>query len=90
MSIHGTPTTTESTDTEPRAPRNGLAQALLEADPETPVEELPKLLEDVERWVCTTCGKKNFVKPKNDHCGQCGCTTSFDRVVPSGGDEADE
>lgn len=86
MSIHDTPNTSESTETEPRGPRNGIAQALLEADPETPVEDIPKLLEDVERWVCTDCGKKNFVKPT--HCGQCG-TKTFDRVVPSGGDESD-
>lgn len=86
MSIHEPRTTTESTDTDSPEPRNGLAQALWEADPDTPIEELPKLLDDVERWVCTGCGRKNFTKPE-----RCGCgSATFDRVVPSGGDEADE
>lgn len=80
MSIHDTPNTNESTETETRGPRNGIAQALLEADPDTPIEELPKLLEDVEHWVCTSCGRKNFVRPT--HCGECG-TETFEQVVPS-------
>ncbi len=80
MSIQRTPNTTESTETEPRGPRNGLAQALLEADKDDIPGNASKVIEGVERWVCAGCGKQNLVRPT--HCGDCGEET-FDRVVPS-------
>ena len=73
-------TQTESTDSKRnRAPRNGLALALLEADPDTPLEEIPQLVKHVERWVCAGCGKKNFGRPHQ--CAKCR-STHFEKVVP--------
>ena len=84
MSIHETNDTTEDREVPSPEPQNGIALALWNADPETPVEEIPKLLEDVKRWVCTDCEKETFVHPT--HCGQCGATT-FDRIVPNEEDD---
>lgn len=68
-------------------PRNGAARALLDADPETPVEEIPKLLADVERWECQGCEKQLFIRPMQ--CGDCG-GERFEKVVPNGGGAASD
>lgn len=52
------------------APRNGPARALWEADENTPVNEIASLLNDVERWECTSCGVQKFTRP--ERCSRCG------------------
>lgn len=64
------------------APRNGPAKALWDADPETPIEEIPELLRDVYRWECTDCGNVTFTHP--GRCRRCK-STDFER---HGGGEA--
>jgi len=61
-------------------PRNGPARALWEADEDTPVQQIPELLDDVERWECVECGTQKFTRP--ERCQQC-CSTEFVRVVPA-------
>ncbi|WP_049984138.1 hypothetical protein [Halorubrum sp. BV1] len=81
MSIPETNDTTEDPEVPSPDPQNGIAQALLKADPETPMKEV---LEDVKRWVCTGCGREKLNKPT--HCAECGATT-FDRIVPNEEDD---
>lgn len=64
-----------------RPPTNGPARALLNADPETPIDELPELLDDVARWECTSCGAQKFTRPEG--CSECG-EERFQKIVPSG------
>lgn len=68
-----------------RAPANGPARALWEADADTSVHEIPELLEDVERWECISCGSQRFARP--ERCGECR-STEFTRVVPSETEES--
>jgi hypothetical protein len=63
-------------------PRNGPARALWEADEDTPVGEIASLLDDVERWECTSCGKQKFTRPRC--CSRCG-GTEYQKTVPAGG-----
>lgn len=65
-------------------PRNGPARALWEADGDTPVSEIPSLLNDVERWECINCGKQKFTRPT--HCGECG-EQEWVKTLPGGGDD---
>lgn len=64
---------------EPHAPKNGFARALDEASPDTPLQELPQLVETVAHWECARCGKKKFTKPTS--CGECG-GSRFNRITP--------
>lgn len=61
------------------APRNGLARALLEADKDTPVSDLPQLLEDVARWQCENCTRQKFTRPVQ--CSECS-SEEFVKVDP--------
>lgn len=63
-------------------PKSGPARALWEADPDTPISEIPLLLESVDRWECSACGRQTFTKP--ERCGSCG-TETFDRIVRGAG-----
>jgi hypothetical protein len=63
-------------------PRNGPARALWEADKNTPVSEIGSLLDDVERWECTNCGKQKFTRPE---CCSCCGATEYQKTVPAGG-----
>lgn len=62
-------------------PRNGPARALWEADKNTPVSEIGSLLDDVERWECTSCGKQKFTRP--ERCSRCGAT-EYQKTIPTG------
>lgn len=62
-------------------PRNGPARALWEADENTPVSEISSLLDDVERWECTSCGKQKFTRP--ERCSLCG-EAEYRKTVPAG------
>lgn len=64
-------------------PTTGPARALWEADPSTPVSELPDILQTVERWECQECGNQRFTRPA--HCGGCG-EHDFEKVSPGGGE----
>jgi rubrerythrin len=64
-------------------PRNGAARALLDADPDTDVSEIPELLADVERWVCVDCGAARYTNPIT--CGECGAA-NFEKVCGVAGD----
>ncbi len=61
-------------------PRNGPARALWEADEDTPVTEIPALLEEVARWECVSCGEQRFTCPQR--CRRCGCA-DFQKTVPA-------
>lgn len=63
-------------------PRNGPARALWEADKNTHVGEIGSLLDDVERWECTSCGKQKFTRP--ERCSHCS-GVKYRKTVP--GDE---
>jgi hypothetical protein len=62
------------------APRNGLARALMEADPSKVPGNVPEILRDVERWECTGCEKHRFTCP--ERCSCCG-DTQYRKVVPA-------
>ena len=62
-------------------PRNGPARALWEADKNTPVSEIASLLDDVERWECTSCAKQKFTRP--ERCSRCSAT-EYQKTVPTG------
>jgi len=51
-------------------PRNGPARALWEADENTPVQEIPAILETVDRWECVSCEMQKFTRP--GQCSRCG------------------
>lgn len=65
-------------------PRNGLARALWDADPDTPVRELGKVLHTVDRWECTGCGALKLGVPQT--CVECGAK-EFDKIP---GEEREE
>jgi len=67
--------------TRKNAPRNGPARALWEADEDTPVGKIASLLDDVERWQCSSCGKQKFTRP--ERCTCCG-GTEYQKTVPAG------
>jgi uncharacterized OB-fold protein len=50
-------------------PRNGPSRALWEAPPDTEVEDIPRLLDDVPRYQCDQCGTQRFARPVS--CGEC-------------------
>jgi len=50
--------------------RNGPAAALAEAPPDTPVRELPRILAEVPRYECCSCGNQRFARSAT--CGECG------------------
>jgi len=62
-------------------PRNGLARALLEADPGDVPGNVPKILDSVERWECTSCGAQKFTPP--ERCTRCG-GTEYQKTIPGG------
>lgn len=55
----------------------GIARALIEADPDTPVDELGTLLEDVPTWECCDCGDQRYTNPRT--CTECG-SQQFQKV----------
>lgn len=59
--------------------RVGLARALIDADPDTPIGELGDILADVSRDKCTDCGRQTFSRPARCVCGG----TEFEKIVPS-------
>jgi hypothetical protein len=63
-------------------PRNGPARALWEADKTTPVSEIASVLDDVERWECTSCGQQKFTRP--ECCSRCG-EADYRKTVPAEG-----
>lgn len=64
MTIQDTRNTTDSIETESNNPRTGIARALFKADPETPIDELDKVVADVEHWVCKGCGRTTYNPPR--------------------------
>jgi uncharacterized OB-fold protein len=51
-------------------PRVGPSRALMEAPPDTPVDEIPELLAEVPRFECQDCGAQRFGRSAS--CGDCG------------------
>jgi hypothetical protein len=58
-------------------PRNGIARALWEADPDTSVDEIPELVEQADRWECSQCSTQRFTRPPA--CRECG-SDSFEKI----------
>jgi len=61
-------------------PTIGPARVLHEADPETPIEDLPELLDQADKWRCERCGTTRFTIP--GECGECG-SSDFKKVEPA-------
>lgn len=66
------------------AARNGPARMLEKADPDTPLDEIGRRLQNLPHWECASCGNAKYTNPPS--CDECGGET-FEKI-PGGEDGA--